>query len=156
MIINSKTPKGAIPLLINIKSRLDQPEVAELLEYSIFPDPARLAQTLDDYKRSEELEMYGYEKDGKLIGLVGFRIDSERVMELRHIAVQPDYRGQGYGRGQILELIHLKNPAEIVAETDEDAVDFYRNIGFEVVSLGENYPGAERFRCTYEVEPEEE
>ncbi|MCP3773026.1 GNAT family N-acetyltransferase [Paenibacillus sp. MZ04-78.2] len=142
-------------MLIDIKSRLDQPEIAELLEYSIFPDPARLEQTLSDYKRSEELELYGYEKDGNLLGLVGFRINPGRVMELRHIAVQPDYRGQGYGRGQILELIHLKGPAEIVAETDEDTVDFYRNIGFEIVSLGENYSGVERFRCTYAVEAEE-
>ncbi len=143
-------------MLIDIKSRLDEPEIAELLEYSIFPDPIRLEQALSEYKHSEELEMYGYEKDGKLIGLVGFRIGPGGVMELRHIAVQPDYRGQGYGRGQILELIHLKSPAEIVAETDEEAVNFYRNIGFEIVSLGEPFPGVERFRCTYAVEPEEE
>jgi hypothetical protein len=36
------------------------------------------------------------------------------------------------------------------AETDSDAVGFYRSCGFTVLSLGEVYPGVERFRCTLE------
>jgi hypothetical protein len=28
-----------------------------------------------------------------------------------------------------------------------NAVNFYRNIGFEITSLGEKYPGVERFQC---------
>ena len=35
----------------------------------------------------------------------------------------------------------------VTAETDKDAVGFYRSCGFEVESLGELYPGIERFRC---------
>ena len=35
------------------------------------------------------------------------------------------------------------------AETDKDAVDFYRKLGFSVTSLGEKYPGVERFHCEY-------
>jgi ribosomal protein S18 acetylase RimI-like enzyme len=33
------------------------------------------------------------------------------------------------------------------AETDSEALAFYRRIGFRVESLGEKYPGVERFRC---------
>lgn len=47
-------------------------------------------------------------------------------------------------------------PERVIAETDEEAVNFYRSIGFEVYSLGEKYPGVERFRCIYEVEESEE
>lgn len=45
---------------------------------------------------------------------------------------------------KVLALHHLD------AETDADAVDFYRRCGFAVESLGERYPGVERFRCTWE------
>jgi len=37
----------------------------------------------------------------------------------------------------------------IVAETDHEAVDFYRRYGFFITSLGEKYPGVERFLCQY-------
>jgi hypothetical protein len=33
------------------------------------------------------------------------------------------------------------------AETDADAAAFYSKLGFTVTSLGETYPGIERFRC---------
>ena len=35
----------------------------------------------------------------------------------------------------------------ITAETDRDAVEFYWSSGFKVTSLGEKYPGVERFLC---------
>ena len=37
--------------------------------------------------------------------------------------------------------------SSIYAETDQDAVNFYKNIGFHITSLGEKYPGVERFAC---------
>jgi len=39
--------------------------------------------------------------------------------------------------------------SSIVAETDYEAVDFYRRYGFVITSLGEKYPGVERFLCQY-------
>jgi ribosomal protein S18 acetylase RimI-like enzyme len=35
----------------------------------------------------------------------------------------------------------------MVAETDNEAVEFYRATGFRVTSLGEKYPGVERYRA---------
>ncbi|HPH97803.1 MAG TPA: hypothetical protein PKW33_16525 [Anaerolineaceae bacterium] len=42
--------------------------------------------------------------------------------------------------------------AKLSAETDCEAVDFYRRCGFQMESLGEKYPGMERFRCTRRFE----
>lgn len=33
---------------------------------------------------------------------------------------------------------------------NNELVDFYRRIGFKIHSLGEKYPGLERFMCIYE------
>lgn len=38
----------------------------------------------------------------------------------------------------------------IVAETDRSALGFYLALGFGVTSLGEKYPGVERFRVRLE------
>jgi len=142
-------------MLIDLKKRLDEPDVKEILEYSVHPDPEKLEVAVEAYKADPGLELYGYEEEGELIGVVGFRKNEEGRLNIEHIAVASDYRGLGYGRGLILETIEMKNPAVIVAETDEESVNFYRSIGFEIESLGEIYPGVERFKCIYMVEPDE-
>ena len=68
--------------------------------------------------------------------------------ELLHIAVVPARRGEGFGRLLIDLLMQGQGLRELVAETDADAVGFYRSCGFSIASLGEKYPGAERFLCT--------
>lgn len=94
----------------------------------------------------------GYESEGNLIRIIGYRIDGNRILEIKHISVDPLERGQGHGRIQIIELIQLLDPLEVHAETDHDSVDFYRNIGFIITSLGEQYPGVDRFKCIYNTE----
>ncbi|SMF81175.1 Acetyltransferases [Paenibacillus uliginis N3/975] len=142
-------------MIKQISSRLEDLEVKELLAYSVFPDPERLDQAVEAYRKPNGLELYGYEEEGVLVGIIGVdKVEDE--MTIKHIAVTPENRGKDYGRGMILELMVQQKPARVIAETDEEAVGFYRSIGFEIYSLGEIYPGVERFRCVYEVEEEEE
>ncbi|MBO7746877.1 GNAT family N-acetyltransferase [Paenibacillus sp. MWE-103] len=143
-------------MLVNIASRLDEEAIRELLEWSVFPDPEHLRRAVELYKDGSGHTLLGYESEGDVIGLIGYhRIDGGAV-EIDHIAVTPEERYKGYGRGMILELLELEKPTALVAETDEDAADFYRSSRFTVVSLGEKYPGTERFRCTYEAGETEE
>lgn len=142
-------------MLIDIKPKLDEPAVKELIELSIFPEPERVDQVIESYKNEPAREIMGYYLDNALIGLAGFWINDNNTLELKHIAVDPEEQGLGYGRGIILEILDLKSPQAIVAETDEDAINFYRSIGFTIESLGEKFPGVERFKCIYEVEEKE-
>lgn len=145
-------------MLIDLKPELQREDVRELLGMSVFPDPDQLAEAIASYAEDENNRLKGL-RDGevdKLVGVIGYRLDESGVMIVRHIAVAPDERNQGYGRAMILEALGETSPTAIIAETDEDAIDFYRNIGFTVESAGEAYPGVERFKCTYVTEPEEE
>jgi ribosomal protein S18 acetylase RimI-like enzyme len=142
-------------LLVSIKHRINEIAIQELLSYAIFPDPERLELALNQYQIDASYELYGLEEDNLILGLIGFIVHNDNTLEIKHLAVDPEERGNGYGRGLILELIALKQPAIIQAETDEDAVNFYRNVGFAIVSLGELYPGVERFQCIYDVEHED-
>ncbi|MGG3279778.1 GNAT family N-acetyltransferase [Paenibacillus solani] len=139
-------------MLKDITKQSLQPEVKELLSYSVFPDPEAVDRAASFYQAGNS-RLLGYEEDGLLLGIIGFDVVQNELI-IRHLAVLPENRGLGYGRGLILELLLevQPKPDAIIAETDEEAVDFYRSIGFEVYSMGEQYPGIERFRCVYEVE----
>lgn len=80
------------------------------------------------------------------LGIVGFKGQGVSG-EILHIAVDKHKRNCGIGRSMIDELLLLENLTELTAETDRDAVEFYRRYGFEIQSLGEKYPGVERFHC---------
>jgi len=144
-------------LLVNVKPRIRDEEIVELLELCVFPDPERLERVIADYAGNPELQLYGYESEGEIVGVIGFRqVEQSADIVIEHLAVKPECRGAGFGRGQILEVIEMTKPRLVLAETDEEAVEFYRRIGFEIESLGEKYPGVERFRCTYDTAEREE
>lgn len=65
----------------------------------------------------------GYESEGEVVGIIGIRKHGKEI-EILHLAVHPELRGAGFGRGMILELIQQEQPDIVKAETDEEAVDF--------------------------------
>ncbi|MGG4397007.1 GNAT family N-acetyltransferase [Paenibacillus thiaminolyticus] len=140
-------------MFINVKPRLREAVIRDLIELCVFPDPDKVEAVLKTYEQHPGDELWGYESEGEVVGIVGIRKDGKEI-EILHLAVHPELRGAGFGRGMILELIHQEQPDVVKAETDEEAVDFYRNIGFTIESRGEVYPGVERFTCIYEIHPE--
>ncbi|OMC94563.1 GNAT family N-acetyltransferase [Paenibacillus sp. FSL R5-0636] len=144
-------------MLVDLKSLIGSPEVNELLTYAVIDDPNALEQTSSEYNEQAGLQLYGWEEEELLLGLVGFEETEDGSLDIRHIAVLPENRGKGYARGMILELLASRQPRYLVAETeDEIAADFYRSLGFMVYSLGENAAGIEMLRCVYEVEETED
>jgi ribosomal protein S18 acetylase RimI-like enzyme len=142
-------------MLVEIQSKLRDDAVAELIGQSVFPDPDRIEAAIRTYESGIGHELYGKVEEGAVVAIVGFAMDDAGGLEIKHIAVRPDYRGKGYGRDLVLGLIEMRNPLRIEAETDDEAVGFYRSIGFTIESLGEKYPGVERFKCTYDTETED-
>ncbi len=142
-------------MLQSVKNQVRDPQIASLLEFSIFPDPEHLERALAFYEEQKDAQLLAYEEGGDKIGIIGFVPGGEKEIIITHLAVEPSSRGGGYGRGMLLELMVREKPERVVVETDEEAVDFYRSVGFSVVSLGISSSGLERFRCLYEVEDEE-
>ncbi|AZN38337.1 GNAT family N-acetyltransferase [Paenibacillus albus] len=147
-------------MLIDIHARLDEEAIQELLGWAVFPEPEHLERAINLYKNATagegEHKLLGYESEDEIIGLVGYHYVNGDTIEIDHIAVVPFERNKGYGRGLILELLELEKPNVLIAETDDSAVDFYRSSRFTVESLGEKYPGTERFKCTYYADDEDE
>lgn len=112
-----------------------------------------MAFAMPEEKVEEEYARY-FENSNRYLYLmeeeafIGIEMKTACRCEIRHIAVAPDSRKRGVGSQMIEEVIQLHGIQEIFAETDEDAVGFYQKIGFKTKSLGEKYPGRERFYCT--------
>jgi ribosomal protein S18 acetylase RimI-like enzyme len=133
--------------MINLKGYGELSEVLFLLGECMSANQDRICQELNKYKTDNTRQLYGRLVNNKLIGLLGIVLISTMEVELKHIAIRADYRRQGIGKDMINEFIQKYGINKMIAETDKDAVNFYRNIGFEITSLGEKYPGVERFQC---------
>jgi ribosomal protein S18 acetylase RimI-like enzyme len=114
----------------------------------MFPNEERIIQQCNLYKTSEDRSLHGIYLNDILVGIIGL-IHKTHEIEIKHIAIQTKYRHKGLGQELIKEISNLFPNIELIAETDKDAVNFYKKVGFEIVSLGEKYPGIERFKCVY-------
>ncbi|NGZ75566.1 GNAT family N-acetyltransferase [Saccharibacillus alkalitolerans] len=143
-------------MLQSVKRQVRDPEVAALLELAVFPDPEHVERAIRLYEEQEEVQLLAYVEEGETLGIIGYRPTGTGEITITHIAVEPESRGLGYGRGMMLELMVMEKPERVIAETDEEAVDFYRSIGFAVIGQGLSSSGLERFRCVYSVDEDEE
>ena len=66
---------------------------------------------------------------------------------LEYIAVAPESRGDGIGRALVDSLASVSG--RVVAETDNDAVGFYRALDFDIgpAPSDPRWPGRRRYRC---------
>jgi len=133
-------------LIIEIDSIVLQPSVKKLLSFATSIN--RVDNVYSDYIHSPNKQLFGFMKENKMIGCIGVEIHIN-LCEIKHIAVCPEERGNGVGSKLINFILEESSLKTIIAETDKDAVDFYRKFGFKVASLGEKYPGVERLFCEF-------
>ena len=133
--------------IVDITRRVGTPSVRDLLAHVVYPpSPEKLDRVARMYQETDA-RLIGFERDSSLIGGVGFERDGLDQIVIRHIAVAPGACLRGVGRQMVAWLAALDGVGRLTAETDRDAVEFYRRCDFEITSLGELYPGTERFRC---------
>ncbi|QSB09345.1 GNAT family N-acetyltransferase [Lysinibacillus fusiformis] len=128
-----------------IQSSKIQPEVKTLLSYAT--SEKKVDREYPLYIQNPERVLYGYTIEQDLVGCIGIVKGEANRCEIKHIAVSPAFRGKGIGREMIRYVEEYHAFSSIYAETDQDAVTFYKNLGFHITSLGEKYPGVERFAC---------
>ncbi|EES73362.1 acetyltransferase, GNAT family [Paenibacillus sp. oral taxon 786 str. D14] len=133
--------------MINLKDYNDRKEIINLLAECMFSEEERVVQEYEQYKNDQSRILLGRIENQKLVGLLGIVFQSDNEVELKHIAIKSSNRRQGLGTKLIMEFLKENHIRRIEAETDKDAVDFYRKIGFYITTLGEKYPGVERYKC---------
>lgn len=120
----------------DVKASLWQPEVLALLKPSVYnPTPERLKSRAEKYSADKNIFVYACKNSEKYIGIVVF-VTENGTAEILDIAVKPKYRKHGIGKS-LIDFIFTQFPIDtITAETDDEAVEFYKRCGFNVIGFG--------------------
>ena len=81
-----------------------------------------------------------YEESNKIIGVLSYLLIYDRV-EIEYIVVDNEYKRKGIG-SKLLNSINLngiKNITLEVRESNKEAINFYKNNGFDIVTVRKNY-----------------
>ena len=83
-----------------------------------------------------------------IVGMLVLKKEANKA-EIVGIAVSQKYRGHGIARQMLQHAIAEEGLQAILAQTDEEAVSFYRKCGFEIEEEVVQYPDGEcvRYNC---------
>ncbi|MHC1695582.1 MAG: GNAT family N-acetyltransferase [Eubacteriales bacterium] len=133
---------------ICIKGRLHEKAVLSVMSQSQYmPTEEKLRAKSDIYEADESVFPYAITDGTNIAGIIILRRMSPAGYEIMSIAVDTPYRGRRIGTDLIALSAKELSCHELCAETDDDAVEFYRKRGFDIISLGEKYPGVVRYLC---------
>lgn len=131
-------------MICEIKNKLCSDEVKRVISHSFFDaSPEGIQRKVDAYVADSQIQVLGYIQDESILGVAVYTVQRNRI-EINNIAVDPSNQKSGIGRNLITSL-QDKYRLPIQAETDDDAVDFYRKCGFEVAA-SQKY-GVNRYTC---------
>lgn len=85
---------------------------------------------------------------GRLAAFAAFDTDTDPVT-IEYIAVDENARGHGFGTSLVGEIRQHSSRRPLYVETDDDAVDFYRRIGFATRAreADPRWPTRQRYEC---------
>ena len=118
--------------ICDVKEIITEPDILKLLAPSVYnPTEERLLNRAKKYQEDEETNVYVYKEDNEYKGIVVFEIVNNSATIL-DIAVKSKHQGQGIGSKLIDFIFNSFNVDSIIAETDDDAIGFYKKYGFTV------------------------
>ncbi len=112
------------------------------------PTEEKYRRRMEGYLSDPQVRIFACRRSGKTVGMavVSMAKDAGRLMG---IAVTQPLRRQGIGAFLLRSLALAYAPLPLLAETDADAVGFYRSCGCTVTAFTEIYDGdpVTRYRC---------
>ena len=141
-------------MFCDITDRLDDIEVLKIIALSIYGESVdRAVEKAKACCENDAQEIYGWIENDVVLGVCGYTIHSGKV-EITNISVIENERERGIGKAMITSLFD-KYKVSIEAETDDDAVDFYRKCGFITTTTLQKH-GVRRWKCIIPITPMKE
>ena len=135
-------------MLCDIKKKLGNSIVRKLMSESAWDKSTEaMNKKATEFQCREDLILYGWLENNEILGVCGVEVGRDWVAIL-NIAVDSNIRKQGIGKAMIT-AVQKKHKMAIKAETDDDAVGFYQNCGFETEEFIKFYDNGEcrRYKC---------
>ena len=130
--------------------------------FSIYA-PCMYQPTYEDYKALMEkflsdpsVKIFVCDMDGEKAGILVLKeieaaegSETGVEAEILGIAVRKDLRGKGIGKEMVCQVMETEHLKRITAQTDDDAIGFYRKSGFEAERVVIEYPNGSvvRYNC---------
>ncbi len=122
---------------------ISHPNLSNIISPSVgIATEQKIHDILISYK-SPNHHLIGAFSNEVLIGVSGFEIAAGNGI-IKHISILEPYRGQQIGRNLIIHIAKYFSE-NIIVETDDDSVEFYRKCGFQCLSFNGQY--GKRYRC---------
>ncbi|MBP2100714.1 GNAT family N-acetyltransferase [Enterococcus rivorum] len=115
----------------------------------VYPNqPQRFAEKINQYSQGSKYKTYSIiSRSKELLGIIIIEQKDAQTIIIQGIACELTFRNQGIGRKMVNYIIDICQPTTILAETDDDAIDFYKKLGFNMEMQKEKYPENTRYLC---------
>lgn len=125
----------------------NDPTLTEVIAPSIGnPTSEKIASILESYNYKNHC-LIGAIINDRLVGIIGIKLN-KNTATIKHISVLEEFRKQGIARKLVQYVIDYFSLKELYAETDKDAVGFYRSLGFKCEEFSTEY--GIRYKCYLE------
>lgn len=136
--------------IVDISGSLSNDSNLEILKKSVFePTKEKLIKRANYYENTDGVVSYGYAYNDVILGLIVLDVKNKDEIIILDIAVKKDHQKRGVGKALLNYVLFELEPKILIAETDDDAVGFYKKNKFEIVNLGEKYLNNTRYECKY-------
>lgn len=118
-------------MIKNIKDILCSEEIYNIYSACMFePTFDKFKLKTEQMQKDSSVSVYGYFSNEKIIGVISTQ-ETDKTVEIIGIAVDTKKRQSGIGT-KLIDYVKDKSSKPIIAETDSDAVMFYKKYGFDI------------------------
>ena len=106
--------------------QIEKDPILNVLQYAVGPSETSLKKAVLFYERNKAT-LHRYEEKA----CIGIEIIGAKA-RICHIAVIPQYRHKGIALQMIKEVVRIHQLTYLEAETDDEAVEFYKKLVFRL------------------------
>ena len=136
--------------LIELADKSEIRHLYDIYQHCMYmPTKEKFDKKAADYINDHAIRIFVCFDQEKIVGVLVLSLAEQTSAEIVGISVDPAYRNQGIGSYMIDQVQKNLVIISVYAETDDDAVQFYRKNGFVITAFSEIYDGetVTRYRC---------
>lgn len=139
--------------IVDLRNRFISQQVYEIYSACMYmPTWEKFSEQANLLINDDLVSILGYIHKNNIIGVLVIQKDTQQRAVIKGIAVNALYRQKGIGRQLVESVFQSFKVKSLFAETDDDAIVFYRHCGFEIEDIVKVYENKEyqRYKCTLE------
>lgn len=130
-----------------VKAKKIDGQIFQLFSLCMYKaDSKKIQETFDQCIEDKDKDLYLWQENMVTVGLISLSVHGDKIV-INHIACLPSMRHKKIATRLVDAIKASYSDRPLEAETDDDALGFYRARGFAIESLGEKYPGIVRYVC---------